>query len=498
MSEVFSPQTGEPLKTGPSVRRQLLWPLAWIWLLGLVAALSGAYLLARHSANAAFDRGLQDEVSALAARVMWSDRGPLLDLSRQAMELLTWDSDDRNGFAMVDVEGDILAGDSAVPVPMQALRAASLRQPMLFDAWMAGESVRGAVFSVSSPMLDRTVSVIVVESTHKRDVLMRDLQLSTVMPSLALGAVTFALLGWGIGRGLQPLRDVAAEVANRDANDWRPLPLERVPLEAVPLIERINMLLADVEQAIELQRRFVADAAHQLRTPVAGIRVLAQTLQAELQQERGGASAAGVERVVGASDTAGAVVAPWQPLLAQLGRATDRLSRLIGQLLSLARSETALSVDAQQERLDLLPLLRECAEPLLLEALRQGRSLVLEAPDTPVIARAHPLWLGEVVNNLLDNALRYGGPHISLRVQACELGGAVLYVEDDGPGVPNEQLVHVFEPFWRGDRADLRNDGGTGLGLTIAREVVLRLGGRMEASTRPEFEGLRFVIHLAA
>jgi len=484
VSEEFSPLAGEPLKTGPSVRRQLLWPLAWIWLLGLVAALSGAYLLARHSANAAFDRGLQDEVSALAAKVTWSDRGPLLDLSRQAMELLTWDSEDRNGFAMVDVEGDVLAGDATVPVPAPALRAASLRQPMLFDARMAGESVRGAVFSVSSPMLDRTVSVIVVESTHKRDVLMRDLQLSTVMPSLALGAVTFALLGWGIGRGLQPLRDVAAEVASRDANDWRPLPLERVPLEAVPLIERINMLLADVEQAIELQRRFVADAAHQLRTPVAGIRVLAQTLQAELQPERGGA--------------AGAAAAPWQPLLAQLGRATDRLSRLIGQLLSLARSETALSVDAQQERLDLLPLLRECAEPLLLEALRQGRSLVLEAPDTPVIARAHPLWLGEVVNNLLDNALRYGGPHICLRVQACEPGGAVLYVEDDGPGVPPEHLVHLFEPFWRGDRADLRNDGGTGLGLTIAREVVLRLGGRMEASTRPEFEGLRFVIHLAA
>lgn len=468
-------------QVGVSVRSQLLRPLAWIWLLGLLATAAGTFWLARQSANAAFDRGLQDEASALAAKVTWSDRGPLLDLSRQSMELHTWDLDDRNGFAMVDVDGNALAGDAAVPVPPRPLREAGLRQPMLFDAVMAGESVRGAVFSVSSPMLDRTVSLIVVETTGKRQGLVRDLQVSTVMPALALGALTFTLLGWGIRRGLQPLRDVAAEVASRPANDWRPLPLERVPLEAVPLIERINMLLADMEQAFELQRRFVADAAHQLRTPVAGIRVLAQTLEAELRQCTATAQDPG----------------HWQPVLAQLGRTTDRLSRLIGQLLSLARSETALPVDAEHERLDLVPLLRECAEPLLLESLRQGRSLVLEAPGAPVMARAHPLWLGEVVNNLLDNALRYGGPDITLRVQPDPAGGALLQVEDNGPGVPPEHLEHLFEPFWRGDRADLRNDGGTGLGLTIAREVVLRLGGTIEAHSRPGFEGLRFDIRLA-
>lgn len=464
---------------GPSVRRALLRPLLWSWGIGLLAAVVGAYWLARTSANAAFDRGLQDEASALAAKVTWSDRGPLLDLSRQAMELVTWDRDDRNGFVMVDADGNTLAGDSRVPLPPARLRKTSFEQPRLFDATFEGEPVRGVMFSVSSPMLDRSVSVIVVETKTKRNVLMRDLQLSIVLPAVALGAVTFLLIGWGIRRGLQPLRDVATEVALRDAQDWRPLPLQHVPREAVPLIERINSLLADVEQSIQLQRRFVADAAHQLRTPVAGIRVLAQNLEQEL------ALAAGDD-------------AAWRPLLTQLGRSTERLSRLIGQLLSLARSETALAMDGEHQTMDIVPLLREAAEPLVLQGLRDGRSMELDAPDTPVPARAHPLWLGEVVNNLLDNALRYGGPRVTLRVRSRPEGGAEVVVEDDGSGVAPDQLSRLFEPFWRGDRADLRNDGGTGLGLTIAREVVLRLGGQIQAESRPAFEGLRFTIRLAA
>jgi two-component system, OmpR family, sensor histidine kinase TctE len=180
-----------------------------------------------------------------------------------------------------------------------------------------------------------------------------------------------------------------------------------------------------------------------------------------------------------------------------LSRSTDHLSRLIGQLLSLARSETALAAEADLPRLDVVPLLREAAEPLVLQGLREGKQIALEAPGGAVMARAHPLWLGEVIINVLDNACRYGGNQITVRIAALAGGGARIDIEDDGPGLPPEQLVRLFEPFWRGDRADLRNDGGTGLGLTIAREVVLRLGGQIEAVSRPAFAGLRFTITLA-
>ncbi len=116
----------------------------------------------------------------------------------------------------------------------------------------------------------------------------------------------------------------------------------------------------------------------------------------------------------------------------------------------------------------------------------------------PVAARIHPLWFGEVLVNLLDNALRYGGEHITLRVRAADAERPVqVEIEDDGPGVPPELLGKLFEPFWRGERADLRNDGGTGLGLAIAREIVERMGGLLEATTRPQVPGMRFTIALA-
>ena len=226
---------------GPSLRGRLLQPLAWSWLVGLALSTLGAGLLARDSANRAFDRGLQDEAAALAAKVTWSDRGPLLDVSRQTLELLTWDSADRNAFAMVDLDGFALAGDASVPVPLD--RGDSFAKPKLFEGQFQGEPVRGAVFSVTSPMLDRVVAIIVVETKRKRTDLVRDLQISIVLPAAALGVVTFLLLGFSVRRGLKPLREVGNEVALRDMHDWRPLSLAHVPAEAVPLIERINQLL---------------------------------------------------------------------------------------------------------------------------------------------------------------------------------------------------------------------------------------------------------------
>lgn len=473
-----SPRAGQDgvFPHGASLARRLLLPLAWIWLVGIAAASMGAYVLARTAANTAFDRSLQDEASALAAKVTWSDRGPLLDVSRQTMELITWDRDDRNGFVMVDLDGAALAGDAAVPVPPFNRR--SLQSPMLFNADYQGEPVRGAVFSVTSPMIDRTVSIVVVETTRKRTELTRDVQLAIVLPAVALGVVTFMLLGWGVRRGLRPLVQLGSEIAVRELHDWRALSLRSVPAEVVPMVERINTLLLDVQHSVALQRRFVADAAHQLRTPVAGIRVLAQELQRELAHAQ--------------------VASPaWRPLLTELSGSTERLARLITQLLSLAGSETALTMDAEHRPQDIVPLLREATEPLVLQGLRQGRSIEMHAPAEPVVARAHPIWLGEVVNNLLDNAQRYGGQHIVITVAALPQGGAEVSVQDDGAGVGPDQLARLFEPFWRGDRADLRNDGGTGLGLAIAREIVERLGGSISAVSRPEVDGMRFTLRLS-
>ncbi len=492
-------QTAASPGAAMSLRRQLLAPLAWIWVLGLLSAATGAYWLAMASANAAFDRGLQDETAALAARVVWTDRGPLLDVSRQAMETMGWDAEGRNSFALLDETGRVLAGDPTVPRPAE--RHLSFSRPVLFDAEFHGEKVRGAQFSLTSPMLDRSVSVITMESRQKRSRLVRDVLLAMVLPTLAIALLTVGLLAWGIRRGLAPLRQVAREVERRAPNDLRSLPMQGVPAEVRPLIERINSLLADVQASLQLQRRFVADAAHQLRTPVAGLRVLTQELDLELRHSP---AAAGQD----------SSAASWQPLMKALLRSSESLSRLISQLLSLVRSQGAQALNSQQVPVDIRAILREAAEPIAVRAARLGRSFYLEMPDVPALARVDGLWLGEALANVLDNALRYGGAVIRVRVQPLAQG-TQIDIEDDGPGVASEDLPRLVEPFWRGERADVRADarrdgnpetrasapgqgaavgegeGGTGLGLAIAYEVIQRLGGQWTAQTRPEFAGLR-------
>lgn len=366
---------------------------------------------------------------------------------------------------------------------------------------MGDAPVRGAVFSIMSPMLDRMATVVVVENTRRRAAVVREIQIGVVLPTLAMGAATFGLLAWGIRRGLQPLREVAAEVSSRGAQDWRPLALERVPFEAVPLIMRINTLLDDVQRSLSVQRRFIADAAHQLRTPVSGMRLLLQELDHALARSDATAGGAAAGLPGGAPGGAPGAVAEWQPLLAQLRSSSDRMARLIGQLLSLARSETALASDAELTCEDIVPVLREACEPLVLQALARGRQVALDAPEgelASVPARVHALWLGEVVVNLLDNALRYGGGQILVQVRRLGQGGAEVVVEDDGPGVTADELPRLFEPFWRGERADTRDDGGTGLGLAIAREIIERQGGSITALSWPQVAGLRLTVHLAA
>ncbi|MEO3691446.1 sensor histidine kinase [Roseateles paludis] len=449
-----------------SLRSQLLAPLRWIWLLGLTAAAAGAYWLATASANIAFDRGLQDEASALAAKIVWTDRGPLLDVSRQALELLTWDNAVRNAFVVVDESGRAIAGDAHVPLPDR--RDTSFASPQVFDAEFEGEAVRGAIFSLSSPMLDRSVSIVVVETRHRRQRLLRDVALAMAMPTLAIALLTTGLLAWGIRRGLAPLRETASEVARRAPSDLRALPVEGVPAEVVPLIERINSLLADVQQSVSLQQRFVADAAHQLRTPVAGLRVLIQELAQELPLD-----------------------ANLAPLVQALSSSGERLSRLIGQLLSLVRTQGALGVETEVEALDVAVLLRQAAEPAAVRAARAGRELELQAPAPGLRVRAHAFWLGEALSNVLDNALRYGGPHIVLRASSTPEGHVRIEIEDNGAGVPPEDLPRLIEPFWRGQRADVREAGGSGLGLAIAYEIITRLGGHWVLRSRPEVDGFR-------
>ena len=459
-----------------SLRRMLLAPLFWAWAVGLALSVVLAWHLARYAAGTAFDQQLRDQTGAIATQVRWGPQGPSIELSTQTLQLLAGDHDDRNAFMVVDEDGRILGGVGDLPQPGNRTR--SLDRPVLFDASYLGEPVRGAVVWVTSSMLDQVVMVVVVETTRRRARLIQDLQVGLLVPLLVLGLLTFAMLQWSIRRGVEPLREVAREVSARDSADLRALPTEGVPREVLPLVERINALLENVRQAVDSQRRFVADAAHQLRTPVAGLKVLAGQLQEELQG-------------------AGPAVAA-APLADALQAAAARLARLTGQLLSLARAEETLSPQYRLQPVDLVAVVQDACAPLVPRALREGRDIALLAPPHPVWAWGDPVWVGEIVVNLLDNALRYGGRSIEVRLSAAGGGGGcVVEVADDGAGIPAAVHDRVFEPFWRGERADRRNDDGSGLGLAIARDIALRLGGRLVLMSRPQVQGTVFRLELA-
>jgi two-component system sensor histidine kinase TctE len=218
------------------------------------------------------------------------------------------------------------------------------------------------------------------------------------------------------------------------------------PREIQPLIYAMNDLLRRLSNTLAAQQRFVTDAAHQLRTPVAGIKT-----QTELALRM--------------TDPA-----EQQKALQQLHTATENLSRLIHQLLALARSEPDAQSAHTLERVDLNREMREATGEWVPRALQRNIDLGFEGTDAPVIVQGNAFLLREMLGNLLDNAIRYSpaGSHVTVEV-SCEERYAVLRVEDNGSGIAPEDRTHVFERFYRvlGTEAD-----GCGLGLAIVREVA--------------------------
>ncbi len=288
--------------------------------------------------------------------------------------------------------------------------------------------------------------------------------LRTVMP-LAWLAPLLAVLGWWLSAlTVAPLRTVAAEVGQRDAQSLAPLPSAGLPDEVAPLVSALNGLLQRLGASLEQQRAFVADAAHELRSPLTALKLQAQLLQR-------------------APDAAGRAEA-----MAALTAGIERAARLVEQLLALARAEPGGPAQALQP-LDLSELVRGVMADCVPFALLQGSELSLQA-DAPVLVRGEPAALAALVRNLVDNALRYGPPagRVELRVSPGHEGAPpLLQVDDNGPGIPAAERERVFDRFYR------RNPGstaGSGLGLAIVRGVAAQHGAQITLSDSP-LGGLR-------
>jgi two-component system sensor histidine kinase TctE len=312
----------------------------------------------------------------------------------------------------------------------------------LYDAVLGGDPVRVA------QLVGRGVVVRVAETKEQRLALAREFLLSVLLPQILLILIAGVVVWNGVVRGLAPLERLQRALGTRSHVDRGPVSAEGVPAEVRPLVSSINELLARLDHALTLQARFIADAAHQLKTPIAALRTQLDVALREQDPRR-------LREAVEAS----------YPGL-------ERLQRLASQLLSLARNEPEAAGAVRLAPVDLNGLGLEVATNWVPEALKRGIDLGFEAADVPAVVRGDAARLRELVDNLLDNAVRYtrDGGRITVRVLA---GPPALEVNDDGPSIPPQERERVFERFHRllGTSRD-----GSGLGLAIAREIA-RLHG---------------------
>jgi len=325
-------------------------------------------------------------------------------------------------------------------------------QHIFFDGTYGGEKIRVAAVRTANDFV-----IQVGETLHKRNRLVGEIVLTEVAPTLLIAVVSAALAWFGVGRGLFPLEDLRSELMSRGPRDLRPLQESAATtVETAPVVDAFNRLLDRLREANTMQQRFLANAAHQLRTPLAGLQMhLELLLRRELPHDVRGE----VQR---------------------MHSATERASRLANQLLALAKAESPPDRGRELQVLDLRTLADAAARDWAPEALTRRIDLGFSLQSAPI--RGDPVLLPELVDNLIDNALRYTPAGGSVTVNTgCNGEVPYLSVEDTGPGIPADERHRVRERFYRvaGTPGD-----GSGLGLAIAQEVVDRHAGVLEIDSR--------------
>ncbi|NRR30679.1 sensor histidine kinase [Oxalobacteraceae bacterium] len=460
-------------------RKLLLWlllPQLILWAAGGVAT----YRLAARYANGAIDASLVQSSRALLRQVKPIEHGLLIDFPRAAQEVLEADPKDRVMYTVSTPPGRFILGNSKLPLPPEAA-SHQLDTPYFYEGKVApqpgtgGLSKQMRIVALYVPFGDvaepnQTMLVQVARSSANREELARAILDDTLLPLSALVLAMSLVVLAGVRAGLAPLARLRREVESRAPNDLTPLKLDLAPIELRSLASALNQLLDSVRGQMGAQQRFIGDAAHQLRTPLAGLksqtRLALESATDDAQRQR----------------------------LALVHQSAARSAHLVAQLLTLARAEPGSGAALERSQFDLRPVLQEIVAQLVPRALRAGADLGI-APDqegkaVPVFANA--ALLREALTNLIDNAIQYAGTAAEITVGATTDGQhALITVEDNGPGIAAADRERVFERFVRA------TDGGDGcgLGLAIVKEIVERHQGSITLSDALP-HGLKVTLHL--
>lgn len=440
-----SEQTPQPPGT---LRRRLLVLLVFPMASLLILSLAFDYRIAFEPAADAYDHALADDAFALAGRIRYLDSRLQVDLPAAAEAFLRTDRSDQEFLSIYGPGEQLLAGDADLRPELVARG----ENPALSDGEFRGQKIRKATYRLETA--GGPVTVTVAETTHKRERAGSKILAAMLLPNILLIIGTLALVYLGIRRGLAPLTELSKEISQRAPHDLSPLPQRDVPAEAQPLVKAMDGLIDDLRSASAAQQAFLANAAHQLKTPLAGLQA---QLELHLQE----------------------LPATYTQRAQRLLEGTRRLGHLTHQLLALARSGPEANLVQEKRPVDLGKLLESNASTWFDQALARHIDLGFDA-QTAVISGSE--WmLREMLANLIDNALRYTPEGGSITVRSgVDHEQTYVEVEDNGPGIPPDLKHHIFERFYRINETASE---GSGLGLAIVKEVADRHQASIELAS---------------
>jgi len=452
-------------------------PQLVLWLGGGIAT----YRLAVRYVNQAADATLSQATRALARQIKPIGNGLLIDFPKAAQDVLETDPNDRLLYTVSTPPGKFILGNNNIPAPPRDV-VPRLDKPYFYDGditgsdGMAGTKVRIAALYLTYGKPNgkpQWMLVQVARSMAKRENIWKSILVDTLLPLSVLMLLMTMIVWAATGAGLAPLLRLRRQVEGRSPTDLAPLHVESAPKEVRALVSALNTLLASVRQSVDAQKRFIAYAAHQLRTPLAGLK-------------------AHTELALDITD---------DPTLAShlnlVHQSATRCAHLVNRLLMLARAEPESAIAQDTAPVQLLALVQDKVAELVPRALRAGVDLGMaddgaDPAGEPLIAMANAILVGEALSNVLENAIEYAGrgSEITVTVERDDRH-ARISVSDNGPGIPEASRSAVFERFVRATDQGL----GCGLGLSIVREIVLGHHGSVVLEpTEPH--GLTVVIRL--
>jgi len=399
-----------------------------------------SYFVTLHYVEKTYDRWLLDSARSLIQEVKIIDHKVSVDLPDTALEIFKWDDVDTTFFKIDNETKQLIAGDSELPTPSTPI---TIDQPSYSNVSIDDLHIRMVSIQVPN-ILTKKIYIHVAETFNKRHDMMIDILLADLIPQIVLTLLISFLLVEGINHGLTPLHKLADDISKRSPNDLSPIPETNVFSEVRGLTDTINSLLAKLSTAISSQQRFIANAAHQLRTPLAGLKLQAERAQREQN------------------------ILTMQPALSQIQNSADRISHMITQLLALARS-SPIEGCSQMEKFDLYELVRHTCIDWLPKALERDMEINFDADEQSYFVKGNSILITELIANLLDNAITYGRDKGNIVVRLTDHPALCLSIEDDGPGIQEFERNKIFERFYRipGSTGE-----GCGLGLAIVKEIA--------------------------